>query len=304
MAVSPLHEGVLELVRKQPDFVPALLTKLLDIGVSSRAEVRRTDSVFNEARAIEYRADAAFLMHVEDIPVLGAIVEAQLQKDDDKRYTWPLYATSARALHRCPVVVMVLAPDPVVARWAGQPIDLGHGSVFQPQVIGPQQIPRITDAEEAMRDLQMAALSVVAHGKGDPEMAARIALALAKAVAVLPRAEAWLYLSLIDHGLSQAAKEALRMMPEAPKYLSESLRRTWDRAVSEGKLEGKIEGKIEGQAEGIARSLLAILAQRGFALSDDQRRHIADCTDLAVLDQWLGRVLSVTSVDELLAARS
>ena len=57
----------------------------------------------------EYHADAVVLF-VEDRPVFGAIVEAQLQRDERKRYTWPQYAVGARARHECPFAVISPAP--------------------------------------------------------------------------------------------------------------------------------------------------------------------------------------------------
>ncbi|TMQ21862.1 MAG: hypothetical protein E6J91_02105, partial [Deltaproteobacteria bacterium] len=92
--------------------------------------------------------------------LLGAIVEAQLRTEERKRYTWPHYATGARARHECPFLVLVIALDAAVARWARQPIDLGFGSVFRPHVIGPEGIPMLTDADDAARNLPMAAMSV------------------------------------------------------------------------------------------------------------------------------------------------
>jgi hypothetical protein len=54
-------------------------------------------------------------------------------------------------------------------------------------------------------------------------------------------------------------------------------------------------------AEGEAEALLMILKQRGLVIADEQQRQITTCTDLAILDPWPARALSVTSVDELLA---
>jgi hypothetical protein len=294
MAVSSLHEGMVELVRKQPDLVPELLTRFLDIPVPVSASAQLVDSVFNEAKAVEYRADAVVVMKAHDATVLTAVVEAQLQKDEHKRFTWPHYATGARVRHQCPAIVLVVTPDPQVASWAAQPIDLGPGSVFRPQVIHPEWIPKIVDAREAARDPHLAALSVIAHGKGDPDVAATIAVALYVASKALPDAERGLYLSLIENALSDDAKERFyKMMPEAPKYFSETLRRSWEHDVAEGEAKGKAEGKAE--------ALLRILAQRGLPVSEDQRRRILACTDLAALDGWLDRALFVASVNELLS---
>jgi hypothetical protein len=96
-------------------------------------------------------------------PVLGTIFEVQLERKERKRYTWPLYAVAARARHECPFVLTVVTPDPAVARWAGRSIELGNG-VFVPRVIGPEGIPRMTDRDQAVREPQLAVLSVIAHG--------------------------------------------------------------------------------------------------------------------------------------------
>lgn len=64
-----------------------------------------------------------------------------------------------------------------------------RGSVFQPQVIHPERIPKLVDPQEAARDPQLAALSLIAHGKGDVDVAVRIALALGKAIEGLPGGE-------------------------------------------------------------------------------------------------------------------
>ena len=50
-------------------------------------------------------------------------------------------------------------------------------------------------------------------------------------------------LGLIESALSEAAKEIFRMMPEAPKFFSESQRRSFDKGVVQGKAEGKAEGR-------------------------------------------------------------
>jgi hypothetical protein len=57
---------------------------------------------------------------------------------------------------------------------------------------------------------------------------------------------------------------------------------------------------VEGRAEGEAKAVLKILTQRGLPVTARQRRKVRECTELATLDRWLGRVLSVASVEELL----
>jgi flagellar biosynthesis/type III secretory pathway protein FliH len=87
------------------------------------------------------------------------------------------------------------------------------------------------------------------------------------------------------------------MQPGLEKFFSDTQRRTYER----GRAEGKTEGKAEGRAEGKAEALLGILTRRGLILTAEQRGRIAECTELAVLERWLDRSLTVSSVDELFA---
>lgn len=131
--VSLVHEGLLVLVRDRPRFIADLMATVLDVCVPPFTEARLTEAKLTELVPVEYQADAVVLL-VEDKPVLGVIVEAQLRPDDRKHYTWPLYAVAARARHECPFVVVVVTPDPGVERWARRPIDLGNDMVFRPRV--------------------------------------------------------------------------------------------------------------------------------------------------------------------------
>ena len=298
---SLLHEGVIALVRDQPAFAASLLRELLNIEVPRFNEARLTEATLTQIVPVAYHADAVVLF-VDFVgnkqPVFGAIFEVQLQPDDDKLFTWPLYAVAARARDRCPFVVLVVTPDPETARWARQPIELGGGNLFRPHVIGPEGIPQVTDRDQALREPQLAVLSVVAHGRSDdvPTVVA-IGRAAINAVLPLPEAQRLLYSILIEKALSEAARKALDMEPQIEKFFTEAHRQSYDR----GKAEGEAEGEAKGEAKGESKALMMILKQRGMTITNSQQRHILACTDLATLDRWLARALTVASVEELLA---
>jgi hypothetical protein len=175
---------------------------------------------------------------------------------------------SPPARYEYPFVVTVVTPDPAVARWASQSIDLGDGVVFRPRVIGPEGIPQVTNHDRALREPQLAVLEQ------------RLLSSL-----------------LIEKALSEAARKALAMEPQIEQFFSEAHRRSYDR----GKAEGKAEGEATGEVKGEAKALMRILKRRGMAITDEQQHQIVTCTDLATLDRWLDRALFVASVDELLA---
>lgn len=244
--VSLLHEGVIELVRDRPAFVADLLDRLIDVKVPAFTEARLAEAALNELVPVEYRADAV-VVFAERKPVFGAIIEAQLQRDDNKLFTWPLYAVGARERHRCPFVVIVVTPDPATARWAAKAVDLDGGIRYWPLVVGPDGIPKVTDHEQAHREPQLAVLSVMAHGQGDVETASAIGAAAARAILQLPEDQRQLYSLLIQSNLSEAARKAIEMQPGLEKFLSETQRRQFERARAEGKAEGRAEGKAEGE---------------------------------------------------------
>jgi hypothetical protein len=292
---SLIHEGVIALVRDKPAFAASLLRELLNVEVPHFDEARLAEAALNDLVPVEYHADAVVLF-VDFVanrkPVFGTIFEVQLQRDDRKRFTWPLYAVAARARYECPFVVTAVTADPAVARWAGQPIDLGDGMIFRPRVMGPEGIPQVTDHARALREPQLAVLSVMAHGGGHVETAVSIARAAVNAVLPLPEEQQLLYSALIEQALSEAARKAMAMEPQIEKFFSEAQRRSYDR--------GKAEGEAKGEAKGQAKALMMILKRRGMTLTDEQQRQIVACTDVATHDRWLDRAFSVASVSELL----
>jgi hypothetical protein len=288
---SLIHEGVIALVRDRPAFAASLLRELLHVEVPRFTEARLAEATLNELVPIEYHADAVVLFeHVAEAPrrALGAIFEVQLERDDRKHYTWPLYAVAARARYECPFIVIAVTPDAAVARWAGQTIDVGDGMRFRPRVVGPDGIPQVTDLDQAAREPQLAVLSAVAHGGGDVATAVAIGVAAVRAVMALPEDQGLLYSALIERALSEAARKAMAMDSQIEKFFSDAHRRSFDR------------GRTEGKAEGKAEALLMVLRRRGMVITAPQQQQIVACGELATLERWLDRAFTVDSVDELL----
>ncbi|PXX69047.1 hypothetical protein DFR70_102733 [Nocardia tenerifensis] len=85
-------------------------------------------------------------------------------------------------------------------------------------------------------------------------------------------------------------------------FRSETSQRLRDEGRIEGRSEGRSEGRIEGRSEGVAGSILRILERRGVVVDDGVRERLTSCTDLALLERWLDRSLTVTSTAELFDA--
>jgi hypothetical protein len=283
---SLLHEGLLLMIRDQPALVATLLRSLLGVDVPRFTEARMAEAALHELVPVEYFAGAVVLL-LDDQPVYGVIVEAQLQPDPRKRYTWPMYAVAARARYECPFAVIVATPDPRTARWAAQPIELGNGVTYRVHVVGPEGIPVVTEVESARREPPLVMLSVMAHGEGDPDTAVAIARAALVAIEDLPEDQRLLYSAIIERALGEAARKAFEMLPETQRFMSESQRRSF------------AEGEAKGEAKGMAEAVLRILARRGISVSDVERKRIHECRELETLGHWLDHALNVAAIDEL-----
>lgn len=150
-----------------------------NVILSRNQESETTD--LTEIQPAEYRADLVVVLLDGDLPVKVVIVEVQLAADPRKRLSWPAYVTVARASHGCLADLLVVAPDPAVAGWCAQAIEIGvSGFVLRPPVLRRSAVPIVTDPGEAARRPELGVLSAMAHGEN--EQGATIAAAVLPAI--------------------------------------------------------------------------------------------------------------------------
>ena len=290
---SITHEALLMLFRNRPELAPELLRDALHVPLPAYADVRVESADLAEVAPAEYRAD--LVVHLIDgKPVLGIVVEVQLQQDRRKRFTWPVYVANLRARLECDTCVLVVTPSESVATWAREPVELGPGSTFEPFVIGPSAVPIIDDAAAAGRDPELVVLSAMAHGK--EEAGASVALAALAALAAstaLDDDRRLLYWDLVLLSLSEAARAALEELMAGGNYEYQSDFAKTHRA------QGRVEGRVEGRAAGEAVAILTFLDARGIVVTDEHKKRILACSDLDILERWIRKAVSVTTADEL-----
>ncbi len=286
---SILHEALVRLFRNRPTLAPELLHDAMHQSLPTYDRVDVTEAGLSQIVPTEYHADLVVLLH-ESKPVFGIIVEVQLNRDDDKMYTWPLYAAALRGKrcrHRRPTCVMVVAPDADVAGWAAQPIETGQpGSPFTPLVLGPDAVPWVTDVEEARRAPELAVLSAQAHGKDI--RAVEVAVAALAAASGLDDERAMLYCDLVYMAVSEAAREKLEELMQSGlyEYQSEFAKRYL----------------AKGKAEEAARAVLAVFEARGMKVSDDVRGRIAACEEIDTLERWHKRAVVAANAADIFEA--
>ncbi|CAN5918244.1 hypothetical protein BH11MYX2_BH11MYX2_33150 [soil metagenome] len=278
---SPKHELLVELFRQQPALAPALLRLCARVEVPGERAVLMSSDL-SQTMPAEYRTDALVVMRDDAGAEIAAIVvEVQLKVDAEKRFTWPLYVAASWARFRCPVTLLVIAPEAKVAAWARTQIDVGAGWSFAPTVIDFAHVPRVEDPADA---------------RGLPELAVMSALYWDSVLAALPLAARRL---VEQHMLKdyEYQSDFFRNL-QAQEAAAEA--KGLAKGQAEGLAKGQAEGLAKGQAEGELRALLVFIRKRfgdvPAALEERLRTF-----DAAGRERVLERVLSARSIEELVA---
>jgi hypothetical protein len=266
------HEGLIELLRRNPLLAVALLTDL-GLTVPAGGDAALTAADLSSARPAELRADAVVIIEAREggrgTPAgkLAVVIEVQTVPDNGKRRVWPAYLALARAQHDCPAVLLVICFSRATGRWARRPIPTGHpGFDLVPLVIDAGNTPP-SDAP----GLDWAAPELVAAADLDADGLET-------------------YTPLIRTAASPAARNALEaLMTIAFK----------DDFIDRIKEKGKAEGKEEGKAEGKAEMLLHILAARGFEVPERVRERVLGCTDPQQIYAWTDIAVTAASLEDV-----
>ena len=305
---SQLHEALLLLFRNRPELAPELLRDALNMELPDYTQARIDCADLNEVQPTEYRADLVVLL-LNEKPVFGIVLEAQLSSDPRKRFVWPVYVASLRARLKCPVCLLVVTADEAVARWAAKPVDMGGGNCFVPWVLHPSGVPQITEPAQALADPELAVLSAMAHGRDrNTTKSAQIALVAQLASQGLDADRSTLYFDLVLASLSEAARRELQAMDPAKyeyqsefakRYFAQGIEQGIERGIERGIEQGIEQGMALGATEGRAAMVLRLLSVRFGPLNEDIEARIRRAS-IAELDSIGERLLSAGSLDEAL----
>lgn len=252
------HEVLVDLFRNRPSLAPEIITEVLGETLPTYTEARLVSIDLTEVQPAEYRADVVVLLLVDgEQPVRVIVVEVQLEKKPRKRYAWPAYLAVSRAIHECPADLLVVAPDPVVAAWCAEPIEMGpRGFVLHPPVLRRADVPVVTDAAEAARRPELGVLSAMAHG--ETEQGATIAGAVLPAVRGLDDERARFYYDLVVNSLHEAARQALEAVMKGYEYQTDFAKKY----------------VAQGRTEEAVRALLMVLRARSIDVPEAARNRM------------------------------
>jgi hypothetical protein len=278
-----VHEIFVDLFKNRPSLAAEILSEVLGVSLPAYTEARLASTDLTEIQPAEYRADVVVVLLDGDIPVRVIIAEVQLAVDPRKRLSWPAYVTVSRAIHGCPADLLVVAPDPNVAEWCAEPIEIGvPGFVLRPPVLRQTDVPVVTDPAEAARRPELGVLSAMAHG--ETGQGATIAAAVLPAIQEIDDDRARLYYDLVYNSLNEAARRAMEAMMKGYEYQSDFAKKY------------VAQGRTEGRTEEAARALLTVLRVRGIAVPDAVRERILAQKDPERLERWLEKAALASSV--------
>ncbi|MEZ4297614.1 MAG: Rpn family recombination-promoting nuclease/putative transposase [Polyangiaceae bacterium] len=69
--------------------------------------------------------------------------------------------------------------------------------------------------------------------------------------------------------------------------------------LAEGEARGRAEGEARGRSEGKRVGLLAVLAARGIAVTEEARARVEACVDESALDRWMAAATSARSLEDV-----
>lgn len=126
-------------IRYRPRIAAELLRDLVGVQLPSFNGVR-TESVGGSLASGD-QEPLLIVLTLEREPVFSIVVDAPSDCDSPTRVQWPRWARTAADRLGTPSAVLIVTVDPVIERWAKQPVHLDGEPPFHPFVVGPSAIP-------------------------------------------------------------------------------------------------------------------------------------------------------------------
>jgi hypothetical protein len=301
MPPTSQHEALHRIFLQDEALFARAAAHILGVAVQEPQQVTVLSNDLTNVKPIERRPDSVLMAEwLIDDPAgrYILIIESQTDPEETRLRRWPYYIAYLHDKYECPVVLLVVCNKKSTATWARQPIVIGLPGLtcmlVHPVVLGPDNVPAVTDITEAALDVTYAVFSALTHSRSSKVGA--ILEALAGALKTIDRDTALTLVEITEAGLGETAgqqKWRELMTKRLTPYVSEFRR--------QGIEEGLAEGLAEGRAQGHARALLQVLDKRGIAVDDDARERIVSCADLDTLTAWLDRSLTAAQVSDLFA---
>ncbi|MEU4034276.1 hypothetical protein [Streptomyces collinus] len=294
--VTSAHEGMHRIFQERPEILTPVF-KVLGIALPEKATVDAVITDVTETKPLARHIDTALRVAPSDGEEFLLAIEAQERRDPKKGSSWAYYVAYLRAKYGLPVLLLVVCRDRTTAKWAAGPFECGaRGWTAQrtyPLVVGPDNLPVITDVRTAAEKPALATFSALTHANSADRDA--ILEALGRALQGMDAEAADYFYQFLDVALGDnPAGDKWRQIMGFVNYFP-GRGHVMERAY----LEGKATGEAQGEAKGEAKGVLAVLEVRGIPVPDDVRGRVTACTDPDRVSDWLNRARTVERAEDL-----
>ncbi|NGO12014.1 hypothetical protein G5C60_31515 [Streptomyces sp. HC44] len=291
--VTSAHEGMHRIFQERPEILTPVFG-VLGVPLPLKVTVDAVTTDVTETRPLERRVDTVLRVGPSDGEDFVLAVEAQSCKVARKEASWAYYVAYLQAKYRLPVLLLVVCQDRATAKWAAGPFDCGtRGWTAQrtyPLVASPENMPVITDAWTAAKNIALAAFSALAHARSADcgAILKAITTALQEIQKTDPKTADYFFdLLEVNLGNSPAGKKLKEIMSFVSYFPGRgTVRET-----------AYLEGKVEDRA----LLILRVLEKRGIPIPEVTRERITSCADLDILALWFDRSLTATAAEDLFA---
>jgi hypothetical protein len=276
------HEALHQVFRESPNLFADTIKRVCQVDFPEIVEAEVIDTDLTEIKPIVRHPDTVIKAETSDGPQI-LIVEAQTKEEPSKIRSWAYYLSYLENKYKIPATLLITTPSAATARWARGPLLLGPPGFpsmeVRPYVAGPDNVPFITDLEQALEDVDFTVLSTLTH-RLNPDIDKALK-PLAAAIDTLGPEASAIWADLTEVGLEGCAQDFWRKIMQTMQY----------------KFGSQLAQHSVAEAE--ARIILKFLEMRGIPVSEGARQRIEDCTDLEMLEAWVLRAPSVQTVEEL-----
>lgn len=285
--VSSSHEAMHRIFQEDPGIFARTFDRL-GIPFTDPVAVSLLPTDLTEIKPLERRLDTLLRVDTADGASYLLAVEAQGRKDLQKHSSWAYYVSYLAAKYRMPPLLLIVCQDEKTSRWANKPYHLGAPLwptlTVRPLVLGPHNMPLITDVAAAAADIPVAVFSAITHSRHPhADMMLR---ALSDALRKSDLDTADLFKEITELGLvGSPAADLWRKLMTIPTsfFRSETAERVRD------------EGRVQSRAEDTIR----VLERRGVAVGREVRERILSCGDSDLLRVWFDRALDVERAEDI-----
>lgn len=297
--VSSPHEAMHRVFQEYPELF-SRVSEVLGVGFKPPTSITVLPNDLTETSPLERRVDTLVRLEMADDEPLLLAVEAQGKKDPAKPASWAYYASYLLTKYQVQPMLLVVCQDRATAEWADRPVSFGPPQwpllTLRPLVAGPHNMPLMTDPSEVRKDLALATLATITHGK-NPDIGA-VLKAVTTALVDTPDAVKNPVIEFISQGLGKLPAAALwrkLVAVDLSFYKSPLVEEIRD----EARVEGRVEGRAEGETRRAAEDVLTVLAERGIDVPEEARERITECGDPEVLGRWLRRAVTAPTAEDV-----